>query len=51
MDINERDQRDSGRKVAPLKATADALIIDTTKMGIEEVVQQIVAEAVKRIQK
>jgi cytidylate kinase len=29
-DINERDQRDSSRKVSPLRAAADAHVLDTT---------------------
>lgn len=42
-DISERDRRDSERKVAPLKPAADALIIDSTALGIEKVVEQISA--------
>ena len=38
---NERDQRDENREVAPLKPAADAEIIDTTTLGIQEVVQSI----------
>lgn len=42
-EISERDRRDSERKVAPLKPAADALIIDSTALGIEKVVEQISA--------
>lgn len=35
--LHERDGRDSGRAFAPLKIAADAHIIDTTGLGIEEV--------------
>ena len=45
--IQERDARDRGRAVAPLKPTADALIIDSTQMTIEEVLQMIMAEVSK----
>lgn len=38
---NERDQRDENREVAPLKPAADAEIIDTTTLGIEEVVETL----------
>jgi cytidylate kinase len=33
-DIRERDARDSARAAAPLKAAADALILDTTDLTI-----------------
>ena len=42
--IQERDARDRGRAVAPLKPAADALIIDSTQMTIEEVLETIMAE-------
>jgi cytidylate kinase len=35
--INERDQRDKLRKVAPLVAASDALVIDTTFLSVDEV--------------
>lgn len=41
--IIERDERDSTRDLAPLKAAADAHIIDTTHLTIDEVVGRIVA--------
>lgn len=40
-DIRERDARDSGRSVAPLKQDADSSFIDTTLLNITEVVNQI----------
>jgi cytidylate kinase len=39
-DIEERDARDCGRKDSPLKPAADALIIDTDQLGIDEVVER-----------
>lgn len=41
-EIEERDQRDSQRAVAPLKPAPDAAIVDTTGRPIEEVVREIV---------
>jgi cytidylate kinase len=35
-DIRKRDERDSGRSSAPLKAANDAVTLDTTKLGVEE---------------
>lgn len=34
--IRERDERDSGRDVAPLKPAADAMTLDTSEMTLEE---------------
>ncbi|MEM8874865.1 MAG: (d)CMP kinase [Planctomycetota bacterium] len=38
----ERDRRDSTRKVAPLKAADDAIVIDTTELTEDDVVRRIV---------
>ena len=35
-DMKERDQRDSGRAVAPLKQAEDAVLVDTTDKNLEE---------------
>ncbi|HVY06322.1 MAG TPA: bifunctional 3-phosphoshikimate 1-carboxyvinyltransferase/cytidylate kinase [Burkholderiales bacterium] len=42
QDIRQRDARDSAREVAPLQKSADAQIIDTTGLSIQEVVNRIV---------
>jgi len=47
-EIRERDERDSKRPVAPLKAPLGALIVDTTSMSIEEVLDRVL-EAVRRV--
>lgn len=39
--VIERDRQDSTRSVAPLKPASDAVIIDTSNMSIEEVVNSI----------
>jgi cytidylate kinase len=36
--IRQRDRDDSSRSLAPLRAASDALVIDTSRMSIEEVV-------------
>jgi cytidylate kinase len=38
-DIANRDKKDSGREVSPLKPAADAIVIDTTNMALEDVVK------------
>ena len=35
-DITARDARDAGRSTAPLKAAADAVILDTTDLDADE---------------
>jgi CMP/dCMP kinase len=42
-DILDRDARDSGRAAAPLRRADDAVLLDTSKMGIAEVVRQAIA--------
>ena len=40
--IEERDAQDSGRKLAPLKPADDAVILDTTKLKLHQVVSAII---------
>jgi cytidylate kinase len=40
-DIRERDQRDINRAQSPLKASEDAVVIDTSDLGIEEVMLKV----------
>ena len=48
LEIAERDRRDSTRAVAPLKPAADAVILDSTGLSIEAVVEQVMAELAAR---
>jgi len=41
-EINRRDIIDSNREIAPLKQAKDAILIDTTAIDIEKVVQKII---------
>ncbi len=43
QEIQERDARDSDRSVAPLQKCADAVLLDTTGVPVEEVVTQVLA--------
>ncbi len=47
-EISARDKRDSERSVAPMKPASDALVIDTTELGIDEVFAQVVKIASER---
>lgn len=40
-DIIERDQRDMNRDIAPLKQAEDAILLDSSDMGIDQVVERI----------
>lgn len=41
-DIIERDQRDMTRELSPLKQAEDAIRVDSSDMGIDEVVEHII---------
>lgn len=40
-DLKERDRRDTERATSPLKPAEDAIVIDTTDLTIEQVVNQV----------
>ncbi len=44
-----RDRADATRAVAPLKAAADAVVLDTTRLSLEQQVQAVVALARTRL--
>ncbi len=50
QEIGQRDARDSARSVAPLQKSADAQVLDTTGLSIEEAVAQVIQwfESVQR---
>ena len=41
QDLKERDARDAARSAAPLQQTADAVLLDTTSLNIQQAVQQV----------
>ena len=41
-DIEERDYRDSHREISPLKQADDAILVDSSDMTIDEVVDAII---------
>ncbi|MEM5435244.1 (d)CMP kinase [Paraburkholderia diazotrophica] len=41
-DLRERDERDSKREAAPLKPAADAQLLDTSALSIDQAVEQVV---------
>jgi cytidylate kinase len=42
-DLVVRDRQDQERKIAPLKASEDATIVDSTKMSVAEVVEKMIS--------
>ena len=49
-EIEERDYKDSHRKISPLTLAKDAVLVDTTSLSIEEVVAKIM-EIIEKVQK
>ncbi len=49
LDINRRDERDAKRAVSPLRPAEDALVIDTTTLSIEAVVEKVLAYITKKL--
>ena len=47
-DIEARDRRDTERSVSPLKAAEDAVVVDTTAMSIDGVLERLLAEVRER---
>ncbi|MBU1488950.1 MAG: (d)CMP kinase [Gammaproteobacteria bacterium] len=47
-EIRARDERDTQRAVAPLKPAADAILLDSTELSIEDVLERILSEVANR---
>jgi cytidylate kinase len=48
LEIAERDRRDSTRAVAPLRPSDDAVVLDSTRLTIDEVVAEVLRLAKER---
>ncbi|HZX24696.1 MAG TPA: (d)CMP kinase [Woeseiaceae bacterium] len=48
-DIAERDRRDTERSVAPLVPAEDAIVIDSTSLGIEQVTEKVLGLAAETL--
>lgn len=42
-DMKKRDENDSARSYAPLKKAEDAIVVDTTELGIDEALEKILS--------
>jgi cytidylate kinase len=49
LEIAERDQRDMTRAVSPLVASADSVLLDTTGLPVEAVVERALAIVQQRL--
>lgn len=47
-EIGQRDVDDSTRALAPLRRAADAVVVHTSRLGIEEVVERLLAEVERK---
>jgi cytidylate kinase len=48
LDLHRRDSKDSSREHAPLQAAADAVVIDSSELAVEETVGRVLALAQQR---
>lgn len=48
-EVKERDFRDRNRAIAPMKPAEDALLLDSTSLGIDEVIEKALAYIHQRI--
>jgi cytidylate kinase len=49
LEIAERDRRDTNRAISPLMPSADAVLLDTTGMSVDEVVERVLGLARGRL--
>ena len=49
LSIQQRDERDMNREVAPLKAAEDAIIVDSTEMSTDEVFARVLEIVIENI--
>ena len=50
LDIRARDERDSNRSVAPLRQASDAILFDTSDLGVEEAIAAAVELVERRLE-
>jgi cytidylate kinase len=49
LETRERDERDAGRDIAPMKPAHDAVIVDSTGKTLDEVVAELQADVQRRV--
>ena len=48
-DQRQRDYDDSHRKLAPLKQAKDAVLVDTTELGLQESIARVISLIQERL--
>ncbi|MFY9270644.1 MAG: (d)CMP kinase [Candidatus Manganitrophaceae bacterium] len=48
QEIEERDLKDSRREIAPLRKSEDAIIIDSTPLSLDQVIERMIREVEKK---
>ena len=48
-DMRQRDERDTNRAAAPLRQAEDAVLVDTTKLSLEESLNKLAALAKEKL--
>jgi cytidylate kinase len=48
-DLKERDERDRARPISPLRPAEDAVVLDTTGLTIEQVVDRVMNLVTNRL--
>jgi cytidylate kinase len=49
LDIRARDERDTNRTVAPLRQAEDAILLDTSELGVDEAIAQAIRIVSERV--
>ncbi|SCZ49202.1 (d)CMP kinase [Thiohalomonas denitrificans] len=49
-EIAERDERDSNRSASPLRPAEDAIVIDTSELGVQDVFEQVMSAIAEKIE-
>ena len=47
-DVKIRDEKDTGRDIAPLRKAEDAVVLDSTGMTLDQVVDRMMAEVERK---
>ena len=49
QEITERDERDSNRSASPLRPAEDAIVIDTSELGVQDVFEKVMSVLAEKI--
>ena len=49
LDIRARDERDTNRKVAPLRQAEDAILLETSELGVDDAIAEAIRIVSERV--